>query len=76
MEIINQKDDKLSFYYSKKDKKKNFMINNKKTTKKNFVENSHKCVIFSPIMMNMLYLSPSLRRDFLDEALNSSYLEY
>lgn len=76
VEIINQKDDKLSFYYSKKDKKKNFMINNKKTTKKNFVENSHKCVIFSPIMMNMLYLSPSLRRDFLDEALNSSYLEY
>jgi recombinational DNA repair ATPase RecF len=26
--------------------------------------------------MNMFYLSPSLRRDFLDETLKSSYIEY
>lgn len=67
---------KIWFYYSKKDKKKNFLINNKKVTKKIFLENIYSSVIFSPIMMNMMYLSPSLRRDFLDEALKSSFSDY
>ncbi|MDD3794080.1 MAG: DNA replication and repair protein RecF [Candidatus Gracilibacteria bacterium] len=76
IEIKNEDDNKYSFYYSKKEKKKNYMINNKKTTKKEFIDFSHSCVIFSPIVMNMFYLSPSLRRDFLDETLKSSYKEY
>lgn len=76
IEVINSEWEKFSFYYSKLDKKKNYLINNKKITKSRFSENSHSCVIFSPIMMNMMYLSPSLRRDFLDEALKSSYPEY
>lgn len=77
--FIEYEDDerwKVWFYYSKKDKKKNFLLNNKKVTKKNFLENLYSSVIFSPIMMNMMYLSPSLRRDFLDEALKSSFSEY
>lgn len=76
VEIIDQINNKYWFYYSKKDKKKNFLINNKKTTRKNFMNSTYSCVIFSPIMMNMMYLSPSLRRDFLDEAIKSSYPEY
>jgi len=52
------------------------LINNKKSTKKEFLDFAHSCVIFSPIVMNMFYLSPSLRRDFLDETLKSSYIEY
>jgi len=76
IEIKDELENKYSFYYSKKDKKKNFLINNKKSTKKEFNENTHSCVIFSPIMMNMIYLSPSLRRDFLDDTLKSSYSEY
>ncbi len=76
IESKDSKDNKYWFYYSKKDKKKNYLINNKKTTRKNFFFNSYSCVIFSPIMMNMMYLSPSLRRDFLDETLKSSYEEY
>ena len=77
--FIESKDDlgnSFSFYYSKEDKKRSYMVNNKKTIKKKFVESSHWCVIFSPIMMNMMYLSPSLRRDFIDESLRSSYKEY
>jgi DNA replication and repair protein RecF len=34
------------------------------------------CVVFSPAVMNMLYLSPSLRRDFLDDTIISCSLEY
>ncbi len=76
IEVFNKKWDKFWFYYSKKDKKKNYLINNKKTTRKKFLLESYSCVIFSPIMMNMMYLSPSLRRDFIDETLKSSYEEY
>ncbi|MDR2411292.1 MAG: hypothetical protein LBD88_01485 [Candidatus Peribacteria bacterium] len=52
------------------------MINNKKTSSKNFFSNSYSCVIFSPVSMNIIYFSPNLRRDFLDDTLKSSYLEY
>lgn len=67
---------KISFSYTKEKKKKNFMLNNNKITKKKFKQISNKCVIFSPIIMNMMYLSPSLRRDFLDDLLKSSFEEY
>jgi recombinational DNA repair ATPase RecF len=66
----------FSFSYSNSDKKKNYMINNKKTSSRNFFLNSYACVIFSPASMNMIYLSPNLSREFLDDTLNSSYLEY
>ncbi|MDR0772357.1 MAG: hypothetical protein LBF15_04975 [Candidatus Peribacteria bacterium] len=76
MEVKNDIDESFSLYYSKIDKKKSFMINSKKTTLKNFFSKTYTCVVFSPISMNMLYLSPSLRRDFLDDTLKSSFLEY
>ena len=76
IEAKDEKNNKYSFYYSKEWKKRSYMVNNKKTIKKTFVNFAHSCVIFSPIMMNMMYLSPSLRRDFIDEALKSSYPEY
>lgn len=76
IEIENEKIWKIGFHYSKEDRKKTFLINNKKVTKKKFLENINKAVIFSPIIMNMAYLSPSLRRDFLDDALKSSYYDY
>lgn len=76
IEIKDEKDNKYSFYYSKTDNKKNYLINNKKSSRKEFRDFSHSCVIFSPIMMNMVYLSPTLRRDFLDDTLKSSYHDY
>ncbi len=76
IEIENFDNEKLSFYYSKTDKKKNYSINGKKTSRKKFFEKSYKCSIFSPIFMNLLYLSPSLRREFLDDILKSSYPDF
>lgn len=76
VEILNKRWSKYAIHYSKKDKKKSYLVNNKKVAKKKFIENSHLSVIFSPMVMNMMYLSPSLRRDFIDETLKSSYIEY
>ena len=56
-----------------------YKINSKIITKSLFAKKSLKTVIFSPIIMNMLYLSPSLRRKYIDDTLKSStdnYSEY
>lgn len=79
IEYINDNWNKISFSYSNNDKeksKKNYMLNNNKISKKKFVNNTYKCVIFSPIIMNIMYLSPSLRRDFLDNILKNSFEPY
>ena len=68
--------DKISFSYFSEKKKKNFLYNNNKITRKKFNQITHKCIIFSPIIMNMMYLSPNLRRDFLDNLLSNSFEEY
>lgn len=71
---------KVSFSYSKNlseswwnTSKKKFMLNNNNISKKKFNLMTYKCVIFSPIIMNMMYLSPILRRDFLDDLLKNSF---
>ncbi len=76
VEYITDKEEKVSFSYSKETWKKSFMLNNNKISIKKFKEATHKCVIFSPIIMNIMYLSPSLRRDFLDEVLKNSFENY
>lgn len=68
--------DKLSISYDIETKTKKYLLNGKITTKKKISEFSDKVVFFSPIIMNMMYLSPSLRRDFLDEILMKSFHEY
>lgn len=82
IEYNNEAWDKIWFSYSREIKdnkitnKKKYLINNKSVTKNKYLEYSYKTVIFSPIIMNMMYLWPSLRRDFLDNLLKSSFLEY
>ena len=66
----------LSFSYEKETKNKKYILNKKPSTKKKFLETTHRCVCFSPIIMNLLYLSPSLRRDFLDNILSHCFPEY
>ena len=66
----------ISISFDKKDKKKSHIINGKRSTKKKMWEIFKKSVIFSPIMMNLMYLSPILRRDFLDNILLNSYPKY
>lgn len=65
-----------NFFYDKSINKKAYSINNKKSSKKKLVEFSSKAIVFTPIMMNMMYLSPSLRRDFLDQTLCNCFSDY
>lgn len=62
--------------FDKEKKKKSYIINGKNVTKRKFTDTTYKCVIFSPQWMNLFYLSPSLRREFLDNILSNSYPEY
>ena len=62
--------------YDVKTNKKQYLLNKKPTTRQRYIAQSHSCCIFSPMIMNIMYLSPSLRRDFIDTILCSSYPEY
>lgn len=76
IEYENNLSEKIGLSFDKKNNKKKFLLNSKIITKPKFKENTYKSVIFSPIIMNMMYLSPSLRRDFLDKVLISSFPSY
>lgn len=56
--------------------KQNILLNKKKQTKKVLFENLLKVCHFLPIDMNLFYLWPKYRRDFLDNILKNSFLEY
>jgi len=76
IEMENELWNSMVIFFDKELNKKKYSINKKNTTKKKFREISLKSVIFSPIVMNMFYLWPSLRRDFLDNILLSSFTKY
>ncbi len=71
-----EKWDEFAISFDRVQNKKKYFINNKSTTKKNLVNNFPKTVSFHPMIMNMMYLSPTLRRDFLDSILISSFSDY
>jgi recombinational DNA repair ATPase RecF len=66
----------LSLSYDSNLNKKNILLNKKKVTKKVLNENSLKICYFLPITMNLFYLGPKYRRDFLDEILSNSFPVY
>jgi len=76
IEIVNHNNDKISISYDKTLNKKVYTIDKKIVSQKKFRENTYCPVIFSPMIMNIMYLSPSLRREFLDNILSNSYPEY
>jgi len=76
IEYLDDQIGSVGISFDAEKKKKNYRINGKNVTKKKFLEVTYKCVIFSPQEMNLMYLSPSLRRDFLDKILINSYPEY
>ncbi len=54
-----------------------FRIQGEVTTRQKYLQrHALRAVLFTPIEMNMLYLGPSLRRDFLDEILLLSHGEF
>ncbi len=66
----------ITLHYDRTTKKKTYAINKKSCSKKKCVDISYTTVVFSPIIMNMMYLGPTLRRDFLDTVLKHSFPEY
>ncbi|MCH2189113.1 DNA replication and repair protein RecF [Candidatus Gracilibacteria bacterium] len=65
-----------SISYDKNTKRKKYFLNNKPTIKKKYLESTHICCNFGPLFMNIMYLSPSLRRDFLDQVITTAYPHY
>ncbi len=54
-----------------------YLIQGESTTRPKYLaKHGYRAVLFTPIEMNLLYLGPSLRRDFLDEVLLLSHLEF
>ncbi len=76
IEIELESSEIISISYDKQTKKKKYLLNWKNSSKKKIFEYSDKVVSFSPIIMNMMYLSPNLRRDFLDEILIKTFTDY
>ena len=66
----------ISIHYDREKKKKTYTINKKPSSKNKLKAISYTTVNFSPIIMNMMYLGPTLRRDFLDTLLKNSFPEY
>lgn len=73
IEIEKDNWDRFGISLDKESNSKKLLINWKKTTKKKFNELLEKVIIFKPLDMNMMYLSPSYRRDFLDDILSNSF---
>ena len=69
-------ENKLTFSYDAQNDKKLVLLNGKKVTKKVLHENILHISYFSPISMNLFYLGPKYRRDFLDDILKSTFWEY
>lgn len=65
-----------AFSYDGDLSKKKYFLGEKSTTKAKLRENYPMVVSFHPMMMNLMYLGPSHRRDFLDEILSQSFPEY
>lgn len=65
-----------SYSYDLNDKKKRFFLGKSLCTRPKFLETYPHVVSFHPLVMNMMYLSPSERRDFLDQTLIQSHSSY
>lgn len=65
-----------SYSYSSDWSKRKYILSWKSTTKSRMRENYPIVVSFHPMMMNLMYLWPSQRRDFLDNILIQSFLKY
>lgn len=66
----------ITFSFDTEQNKKLITLNGKKISKKNLFNAVPKICYFSPLEMNLFYLGPKTRRDFLDNILKNIFLEY
>lgn len=69
-------ENKITYHYDILTNKKTIFLNWKKTTKKILNQNIVHTSFFSPLSMNIFYLWPKYRRNFLDNTLIYSYEDY
>jgi DNA replication and repair protein RecF len=72
---IEMKKEEKTYSFFKSSKKRIFKVDNHTTTPKKFFEKTAS-TIFNPEQIEILMISPSKRRDFLDEAINIIEYEY
>ena len=68
-------EDEKTYSFMKDNSKRVFKIDNHTTTPKKFFER-HASIIFNPEQIEILMISPSKRRDFLDEVISKIDYEY
>lgn len=66
----------LAISYDKQSGKKKYLSQGKATTKSKIKSLTSWAVLFHPLEMNMMYLWPSKRREFLDTILTNTYDNY
>ncbi len=66
----------LSISYDKTTKKKNILLNGKKATKQHIRQQTPVIIAFMPLMMNLFYLWPKYRRDFLDNMVQKNFPDF
>ena len=67
---------RICYSYDREQNKKQYIIGSKTTSKSKVKEYYPHVISFHPMLMNLLYLSPSERRNFLDEILSMTFPEY
>ena len=72
---IEIESDTKTFALYKDNNRRMYMINDQKTTSKKFFS-SNSTTIFNPEKIDLLMLSPSRRRDFIDETISYTNYEY
>lgn len=77
--FIELKDIKGNIYalsYNRSEKKKKIFFNGKITTKQKLLTESPAYVVFHPFLLNLMYLSPTLRREYLDDIITKVFPSY
>lgn len=67
---------KIAISFDKEKNKKTYFVWWKKTTKTKFESQTIKSVIFEPTFMNLMYFSPTQRRDYIDSLLSNTFQWY
>lgn len=66
-----------SFSLARSDEKDTYMIQNKKISGIKYKESlPYRTVFISPFDMNLLYFSPGVRRDYIDNILSRTYAQF
>jgi len=68
--------DTLSFSYDVDSQRKNYLVNGKKVSRPTLFAMFPAVVFFSPLDMNLLFLGPKYRREYLDTLLSQAHSEY